>query len=258
MRAPNVVDVEINGFNNIEENGMSNKETAIELKSSLGLQHEPVAMTIVDAKPESVGAIAGKYPSSCSLWRVAEQRVFYASADDHAGCAIGAHVMGFPLSPTTTNELMAAVSMMDEVGYLNKAEVVNIPQVKKPGVGIIYGPLARFTWAPSVVLMWVNATQAMLLEEALKTTTWKGASSDVQAIFGRPACGALASAVNSGASSFSLGCAGMRTFTEIDPSLSLVAVPGSALADCMRDLQAIKAANDKMLSHYRAHKSALA
>jgi len=237
---------------------MTNNEIASTFVECLDLERPPIALEFVNEKPASTATTAGPLPSSCSFWIAAEKDMFYASAADHAGCAVGAYVMGFPLASKTEGELMAAVGLMDQVGYLPQAEVANIPRIANQGPGIVYGPLALFQNVPSVVLLWVTPANAMVLEEALKTVAWTSQSADVQQIFGRPGCAAIAQSHNSGRSSFSLGCAGMRTFTEIEPYLGLVVIPGTALEACARDLRAIHQANSKMLDHYRALKAAVA
>jgi uncharacterized protein (DUF169 family) len=237
---------------------MSYNELSILLCDSVGLEHAPVALAFVDRQPDGVSVASKLVPSSCSFWRAAEQQVFYAEAAAHNGCAVGAHVMGFPLSEETAAELMASVNLMVEVGYLPENEVAAIPRVAESGAGIVYGPLADFPLEPSAVVVWVNPAQAMVLEEALKTTSWKREHGGFQELFGRPACGAVARAVNSQNSAFSLGCAGMRTFTGIPPALSLLVIPNAALSTLAAELRQIRRANDQMLDHYKAKLAAFA
>lgn len=237
---------------------MDYSELASLLCDGVGIRHPPVALAFVDQQPDGITTTMQRAPSSCWFWRAAERGVFYASAADHGGCAVGAYVMGFPLSEQTTGELMAALKLMAEVGYLPESEVGSIPQVTRSGAGIVYGPLAGFPLEPSAVMTWVTPAQAMVLEEALKTTVWKSTQAAGQGVFGRPACGAIAQAVNSRNSTFSLGCAGMRTFTEIPPELSLLVIPGTALPALAADLQQIQGANTKMLDYYKAKQHAFA
>lgn len=237
---------------------MSYAELSVLLRDSVGLEHPPVALAFVDRQPDGVSVVSERVPSSCSFWRAAEERVFYAPAAAHNACAVGAHVMGFRLSEETSAELMASIKLMAEVEYLPETEVPSIPQVAKSGAGIVYGPLADFTLIPSAVVLWVNPGQAMMLEEALKTTSWKHDREDWQKLFGRPACGAIARAVNSQNSAFSLGCVGMRTFTGIPAALSLLVIPNAALSTLAADLRQIVQANDQMLDHYKAKMTAFA
>lgn len=223
----------------------------------LGIGHVAVAMAIVDGPPDGVAETSIPAVSSCAFWRQAESATFFAPAAAQQGCAVGAHVMGFPLSAEAGEELGRAVALMSSVGYLPGGEVAHIPQVRKAGAGAVYGPLASFPLEPDCVLVWVTPAQAMLLGEALQTTAWTGAAPEVPTLLGRPACSALASALNTGRGALSLGCTGMRTFTEAAPTLALFVIPGAALATLPDALARIAASNQAMLEYYQAKRDAL-
>ena len=63
----------------------------------LELDIEPVALAFVEDPPAGVETTDEVVPSSCTFWRHAESRVFYAPAEKHFNCPVGAHVMGFEL-----------------------------------------------------------------------------------------------------------------------------------------------------------------
>lgn len=236
---------------------MSYREAAATL-TALGLDHPPIALALVDAKPAGIAARASRVISTCGLWRAAEAELFFASAEDHAGCAVGAHVMGLPLSTTTQQELAAAAGLMSEVGYLPASEIGAIPQIRRAAAGIVYGPLADFPLTADCAVVWATPAQAMVLGEALRTTSWKGTEVETTTLFGRPACGAVARTVNAQSESLSLGCAGMRTFTEVAPALALFVIPGQVLPTLADALGRMMASNEQMLSYYRARKNAFA
>lgn len=243
------------------ENGddaMSYAELSDLLQDTLELENPAIALAFADEAPEGVATIGSRLPSACTFWRRAEQGLFYASAADHSGCSVGAHVMGFSLTEQTGSELADAVKLMAEIGYLPSDEVAHIPTVANSAGGVVYGPLADFPLTPSAVLLWTSPAQAMLLEEGLKLTTWRGAGDDGASVFGRPACGAVARAINSGRGAMSLGCAGMRTFTGVDQHLSLVVVPGVSLDSLSADLERVSRANAKMRDYYSAKKASFA
>lgn len=236
---------------------MSYQEAAAAL-ASLGLEHTPVALAMVDAKPTGVATRASRVISACALWRAAEVELFFATTDDHAGCAVGAHVMGMPLSETSQQELADAAALMSSVGYLPSDEIEDIPRVRKSVAGVVYGPLANFPLTADCAVVWTTPGQAMLLAEALHTTCWKRAQAESATLFGRPACSALARTLNGQTESLSLGCAGMRTFTEVAPALALFVVPGQALPTLAEDLGQTLASNRKMQHFYQARKDAFA
>ena len=218
------------------------------LQQSLNLQYPPVAMTRTNERPASLEASTEVVPSACAFWRKAETSVFYADAEAHMNCPIGAMVMGFELSEAKSGELMELVGGMCEINYIKPEEVELIPKFESPRTGAVYGPLADFPLEPDVALVWTTPFQAMLLQETTGATTWTGENGRV---FGRPACSVIPSADSSGGASMSLGCMGMRTFTEIAPDLCLIAIPRQALAELAADLERTVEANQTMAGAYR-------
>ncbi len=229
-------------------------DLASSLQSGLGLDFPPIALTRVSEAPDGIAEATGAVPSACTFWRRAERGVFFADAGAHMACPIGAMVMGFELDESKSAELMSLVGDMCAIDYIDEAEVANIPHFDPPAGGIVYGPLADFPLTPDAVVVWTTPRQAMLLEEALGGTHWHGAGGS---ILGRPACAALPRAVAEGTATLSVGCAGMRTFTEIPDAYSLTAIPQSQLADLGQALETTLAANTQMLAAYREMKAAV-
>ena len=85
---------------------------------------------------------------AAAFWYEAETDVFYAAAEDHYNCPLGAMVMGFPLGEDQMGQLMREVGMMCESSYVREEEVPNVPKVDKPSSGIVYGPLSRLPGEP--------------------------------------------------------------------------------------------------------------
>jgi uncharacterized protein (DUF169 family) len=222
------------------------------LTKHLGLKSTPVGVQPAAAAPAGVSTFSGKVPSACSLWRLAEKGTFFAPADAHHNCPIGTYTMGLPITDGVGQMLNAFITHMSGVAYLDPAEVARIPRYDGAQAGYVYGPLADFTAAPTLAVLWAGARQLMLLEEALGDIAWTSARAQVT---GRPACAALAIAGNAGRASASVGCAGMRTFTEVADDLALVAISGGLLADLEAKLLRTVEANDKMVAFYLAHKA---
>lgn len=232
---------------------MSYADMSATLRQNLNLDFPPIALARAEAQPNGVPGLTSPVPSACALWRRAEQSVFYASARDHFNCPIGAMVMGFSLPEATSNELMDLVGQMCQINYIKPEEVPHIPKFPDTASGIVYGPLASFPLEPDVVLIWTTPVDAMLLQESTGATMWSDNPGGV--IFGRPGCGALPTAVARGKVTMSLGCAGMRTFTEIPDDQCLVAIPGAKLAAVTDALGEMVAVNAQMKEHYLAKKS---
>ena len=170
------------------------------------------------------------------------------------GCPIGAMVMGFTLSKTKQEELMGLLGNMFTTNYLREDEIDHIPRFKGNISGIVYGPLSKFPLDPEVVLLWANPKQAMLVEELLGNTTWDKLPSSV---LGRPTCAALPSAHASNNPKLSLGCIGMRTFTEIPNTHVLTVLPKACLENITDRLQETLVANAEIATRYRSMKSEL-
>jgi uncharacterized protein (DUF169 family) len=233
---------------------MDRAATAKRLADLLSLGNPPIALTFVDKPPEDIVHANKPVPSACAFWRQAELGTFYASAEHHYNCPIGSMVMGFDLPPTVNDQLGGLVRSMCDARYLSMDEAAKIPNAGRNSVGIIYGPLSEFPLDPDLVVIWVNVAQAMLYSEAAGRAAWTGAHMEVT---GRPGCAALPRALHSNLPGMSLGCAGMRTFTEISDDMNLAVIPGTALAGFVDALQETVDSNATMRSYYSARKAAI-
>jgi len=104
--------------------------------------------------------------------------------------------------------------------------------------------LRAFTTQPDLVLMWLTPGQAMLYSEAAGTCRWTEALPTP--IFGRPSCAALPAALDKSQCTLSLGCLGMRIFTEVSQDQLLAVLPGSKMEEFSRALESVAAANQTM------------
>lgn len=234
---------------------MSHRTVAEEISTQLDLANPVVALSFVDAVPAGIPIFDGEVPASCSLWRKAETEVFYAPAEKHFNCPVGALTMGFELPATVQQQLGDFVEKMCGCNYLADDEAGHIPSVKKPKVGIVYGPLRDFPLEPDLALIWLRPSQAMVANEAVGSAAW---NADALPVLGRPACAALPVAFDQGHATISLGCMGMRTFTEISDDRALAVIPGQRLGEFARSLATIQAANAEMQDFYQAHKARFA
>lgn len=239
---------------------LSSPEFAALLTSTLRLNAPPVALRYVTEAPKGQPAFDDTVPAGCALWRHAENRTFFAAPAAHAGCPVGMHTQGLPMSEATSAELMGLIGHMGSLSYLDGGEVPSIPTVpaERTGAtgGLVEGPLADVAAGETIdaVLVWVTPAQAMLLNEATGGATWGGAG---MAVHGRPACAAIPAALSSGRATLSLGCAGMRTFTEIADERTLMVLPGATLERVAEGLRVISAANEQMCEFYAGRKVTL-
>ena len=193
------------------------------LANRLGIEIPPVAMAFVKDRPADVPPLYRDPPSFCSLWRMAELRVLYASAEQHEGCGIGGVVSGFMSDEGQEDELAALLTEMCDAEVGTTEEIAETARFVDPGAGVVYGPLWRMPLEPDLVLMWATLPQMGVVQEIVGRIMWR--NNPQGAVFTRPACGVLPIAHQHGRTAMSLGCVGMRLYTGIPPSLFLIAMP---------------------------------
>jgi uncharacterized protein (DUF169 family) len=235
---------------------MLNPQIAATLQDHLRLSAAPIGMAFVGEAPEGVPTAGDRIPSSCSMWRLAEEGVFYAPPESHFNCPVGAAVLGFELPPALQEELMGLVGLMSEARYFDPAEAGRLPSVKRPKRGILYGPLGELPSPPDLVLLWVTATQAMLAAEAVGTSLWTGEPGTK--VFGRPGCAAIPIALDEARPTMSLGCAGMRTYTEIADGDMLMVLPFAQAEKLSVELPRVTGANRAITDFHEQRKAAIA
>jgi len=223
------------------------------LVEQLRLDLPPVALAYVSQQPAGIAEFEGEVPSSCAFWRHGEKRVLYAPASKHFNCAVGAMTQGFELPEAVQQDLGGAVQLMGGAGYVGGDEPAHIPVVDRKPAGIVYGPLSDFPLPPDLVLLWLMPSQGMLFAETLGQVRWSDGAS--MSVHGRPTCAALPVALSSGRPSMSMGCIGMRTYTEIGPDRFLAVVPGTALPEFVQSLVQVAGANAAMGDYYDAQKA---
>jgi uncharacterized protein (DUF169 family) len=231
---------------------MAPRDVSERIQSQLTLDTPPVGLAFVQEPPSGVRVEEATVPSACTLWRRAERGLFYAAAEQHLNCQVGAMVMGFELPAAVQEELGGLVQTMCANNYLTAEEGDKIPSMRGQAAGIVYGPLAAFSSTPDVVILWLTPKQAMLYSEAAGTASWAAPPSSAT---GRPACSTLPLAIQGGEPRLSLGCMGMRTFTEVADDRLLAAIPGSGLDEFVVALDRMLAANQFMESYYQQRKA---
>ena len=217
------------------------------LRDALDLELAPVAVAFLDAAPEGIDHVDATMPAGCGFWRLARDRVFYTDAADHVGCPIGVLTMGLEADPEVQQKAGELVAMMESIAYLQPGEAASLPSVRTGPAVIAYGPLEHFPLEPDVVLVTSTPEQAMWLAEAAGAVQLNGPALQIH---GRPACAAIPRALESTRLELSLGCAGMRTFTAVEPGMLLSVLPAPALAGLDERLRAVALANESMRAHY--------
>ncbi len=231
---------------------MDNTKIDHEITSAFGLDIPPIAMAFVDDQPQGVETIEEEVPSFCTFWRMAEKKAFYAPANKHYNCPIGAMVLGFEMPKEVQEQLGGLVKKMCECSYLSEDEPANIPTLTEKKVGVVYGPLKDFPVEPQLILMWLKPSQAMIYNKVLGCCKWSG-SMDSMAL-GRPACAVIPTTLNKSPFGMSLGCTGMRTFTEVSDDHILATLNCKEIDSFLTSLQTTLSANKEMKEFYLDHK----
>lgn len=229
------------------------QEQAQRFMTLLALQHSPVGLAFVEQAPAGVEHKTTHVPSACTFWRLGEQGVFYADAEDHQECPIGMMTMGFQMPELAQARAQGLVQTMASVQYFSPAEVAALPIVKKPHQSIVYGRLDQFPVQADVVLCILNTQQAMLVAEAMGNVNWLQGG---QAAFGRPTCGVIPRTLQTGQTSMSFGCIGARTYIDLTPSELVLTVPGEHFAELVNKLETIVAANAALAPYHQGQKAA--
>lgn len=224
---------------------------AAALSGALHLAVPPIAISFAAAAPDGVAAFdapmsepsadgrRGRVPASCVFWIHAAERSFTTAPDDHGNCSVGRYTHGLAsLDEVAGNGDVAALL---ESGWVSQAAVGTIPQVSRRAGAIVYGPLARSTAAPDVVLLRVNGRQMMILSDALP---------DMR-IEGKPQCHIIAIAVEHGQVAASVGCALSRARTGMRPDEMTCAIPGPRLGEVVRRVESA-ADVDTVVAKYAA------
>ena len=217
------------------------------LRDALALELAPVAIAFLDAAPDGIDHVDTAMPAGCGFWRLARERVFYTDATDHAGCPIGVLTMGLEADADVQQQAGELVALMESIAYLQPGETASLPSVRPGPAVIAYGPLERFPLEADAVLVTSTPEQAMWLAEATGAMQMNEPALQVH---GRPACAAIPRALESTRLELSLGCAGMRTFTAVEPGMLMSVLPAPALVGLGERLGSMAAANESMRAHY--------
>lgn len=239
----------------------SMRQTAKILKESLGLATPPIGLAFLKEPPAGVPRYQRAVPAACAFWKAAQTALFYATAEDHYNCPIGAVTQGFEPPAPVMEQAMQLIGQMGQLDYFDAAEVSHIPSVEKPHQVAVYGPLDAFDSlkgaAPDVALILCSPFQAMLLFEATGGAAWQG-TEKASHIFGRPACAAIPAALKESNTTSSLGCMGARTFAGIGESEMMVVVPLNAITALSEKSLKILGANAEMRNYYKGRKAEFA
>jgi uncharacterized protein (DUF169 family) len=214
-------------------------ELAERLAETLNLRQPPVAVCFADSVPASVPAYEGRAPAGCRFWEDAVTGAFATSPSDHSLCAIGVYTHNLEPSPAHQIELMDALKVFADLGYVTLQDLPLIPVLQSHPAHVIYTPLAESPLPPDVVLLFVDASQTLILCEAAQQVEKQNSPA-----MGRPACAVVPQVMNTGRAALSLGCCGARAYLDmLTDDVALFAIPGAKLSDYVARIAALAEAN---------------
>lgn len=211
------------------------------LVAALGLASPPVALRFVDEVPAEYSSPSTPVPAGCAFWGLAANTALVTTADDHRFCSIGIHTHQLSDAPRQhANELETTLAAMAGLDYVRPEEVTSIPVMSKAHRAVVYAPLAKAEVpAPSLVLLFADAAQGLLLSEALSRVD--GAAPPAM---GRPACALVPHILNGSASASSLGCCGARAYLDaLGDGVTVWGLLGAKLEAYVDALETLAAAN---------------
>jgi uncharacterized protein (DUF169 family) len=209
------------------------------LAQALHLQRVPVAISFAESIPEGTAAHPGRVPAGCRFWEDAAAGAFATSAAQHRLCSIGVYTHNLQPSPTQENDLIDALKIFGDLGYVRVEDLPLIPVLERRPNFVVYAPLAASPLPPDIVLLFVDANQTLVLAEATHQVETQNAPA-----MGRPACAVVPQVMNTGRAALSLGCCGARAYLDgLDGSTAIFAIPGAKLEAYIQRIEALSRAN---------------
>jgi uncharacterized protein (DUF169 family) len=210
-----------------------------EITDALQLRNPPIAICFADSIPTGFGAPLNRAPAGCRFWQDATSASFATSSADHSLCAIGVYTHNLEPSPAQQADLMDAIKVFGDLGYVRQEDLPLIPVLQSQPRHVLYSPLAETPLPPDVVLLFADAAQALILSEATQQVEGGNAPA-----MGRPACAIVPQVMNSGRAAMSLGCCGARAYLSLlTSSISLFAFPGTHIDAYSGRIVALVSAN---------------
>jgi uncharacterized protein (DUF169 family) len=211
------------------------------LMDSLHLRVPPVAVSFTNTPPAGVPASKEAAPAGCSFWERGVNGAFVTSAKDHENCAVGMYTHHMPLdTPARQENLNDCLKVFGELGYVRPEDIPAIPVLKEEAKYVVYAPLSSTPLPPSVVLLFANSRQSLAITEAAQQV-----HPTIPPAMGRPACGAIPQAANSGQPALSLGCCGARAYINaLTDDFAVWALPGAKIAEYAERIKILAGAND--------------
>ena len=179
---------------------------ADEMQKSLGLKHAPIGISFADEVPADIPRFEGEMPepsgdgrtgkvaAGCVFWIESTDKTFTTLPEDHYNCSVGSVTHGLKTLPEVMGN--EDVQGLLECEWVSPEEAMALPVIQDKPEAITYGPVTDSAVAPDVVLLRINAQQAMVLQDAFGQLP----------VVGKPQCHIIPMAKEQGEVVMSTGC----------------------------------------------------
>lgn len=223
------------------------------LTASLNLQQPPVAISFCSALPAGVPEHSGRVAAGCRFWEDGAAAAFATTSADHSLCAIGVHTHNLQPSPEQQADLMDALRVFADLGYVRPEDLPQIPVLQSQPKYVVYSPLSRAALAPDVVMLFVHSNQTLILSEATQQV-----ENQMAPAMGRPACAVIPQVMNTGRAALSLGCCGARAYLDaLSDEVAIFAIPGVKLAEYAERIEVLTNANAVLTQFHQMRRHAV-
>jgi uncharacterized protein (DUF169 family) len=225
------------------------KEFSSEIRALLNLQSSPIAITFSKDAPLGIPQYEGNMPdptpdgrtgkvsAGCVFWMKAAKQTFTTIPQDHGNCSVGSVTHGLKTLAEVANN--SDVLSLLECGWVTKDAVMQLPVVKERPEFITYGPLDHTGIDPDVILLFINAMQAMILSDAVP---------DIH-IEGKPQCHIIAMAKEQNVIALSVGCMLSRVRTGMAATDMSCAIPANRLSELVNLLNNARSADNAVAKY---------
>jgi uncharacterized protein (DUF169 family) len=220
---------------------------AARLVTALDLRQPPVAIGFASSIPNGMGGHTGRVPAGCRFWEDAAGAAFATSAADHNLCAIGVYTHHLQESPGQKTDLLDALKVFGELGYVTAQDLAAIPVLESQHEYVLYSPLSNSPFIPDVVILFVQANQSLILSEATQQVENQNPPA-----LGRPACAVVPQVMNTGRAALSLGCCGARAYLDVlTDDVAVFAIPGAKLEVYTERIEMLAKANQVLSTFHQ-------
>lgn len=222
------------------------------LMDALALTVPPVAVSFQMEVQSSAPHPEAPVPAGCKFWEIGSARPVLTGANDHRFCSVGIYTHNIEGAPESQlSELEETLSAMQGLDYVRPQEIESLPVLTGGSRYIQYGPLEQATHPPAVVLLFAQASQSLIVSEAIARV-----DDATPLAMGRPACALIPQVMNTGRSATSLGCCGARAYLDVlSDETALWGLVGEKLEGYVTEIETLAKANSILTRFHTQRRS---